>query len=270
MPTYSKHKGEKRAYRRKFTGFKNRKHMETVLAKLSSGQWKEIQKHGRSQVERRQFKNKVLPSSYDTILNTEFPVEINRKLLEEEQKHNDHSVEFHKGGGLGTAINSIFSTAWDMLGTVPGVGDAAHWLYDSVMSPNYGEDLQPMDQYNADALGEAYTSQDDRAATLHGWLRIPKYDTSYMAVYLDPSTQELHVSIRGSQTAYDWLYHNVGIVTAQHPGQAETDEIRGELLRISEDFPNHDLTINSHSLSGAFLTDVFNLATPEQTLILNN
>ena len=269
MPKYSKNR-EGPPFRRRFPGVKNLKHMSTILAKLTPEQWQSLQQTASESIAQ-PYKKKVLPSSYQKIVDTEFPMDFNRHLAEEEHRHNDHSQEFHKGGGLGTAINSVLSQTWDQIGGIPVVGTAAHWLYDSVVTPNYGDDLTQMDTWNADVLEQAYNRDvSTRAASIHGWLRVPRYDTSYLTVYYDPESQQVHVGIRGSKSLYDWYHHNKGILTSQHPGREETNRIREDLVQISKDFPNHDLTVASHSLSGAFLTDAFNDASPEDTLILNN
>ena len=59
----------------------------------------------------------------------------------------------------------------------------------------------------------------------------------------------------------------MGILTEQHPGEDQTNEIRKELVQISKEFPN---ALMSHSLSGAFVTDSFNGASAEEQKYLDN
>ena len=58
--------------------------------------------------------------------------------------------------------------------------------------------------------------------------------------------------------------------TEQHPGEDQTNEIRKELVQISKEFPNAEMYLMSHSLSGAFVTDSFNGASAEEQKYLDN
>ena len=59
-------------------------------------------------------------------------------------------------------------------------------------------------------------------------------------------------------------------MTEQHPGEEQTDIIRDELVNIASEYPGAEMTLVSHSLSGAFVTDSFNGATEPQSKLLDN
>lgn len=265
MPKYTKSKGEDRPYRRKYKSLSNYKHLTHVVAHIPNSIWSRMRKQ--AVVEKgKKHRKKVLPSSFQTLANTKYPAEFNRRLAEENERHEDHTQEFHKGGGLGTAFNAVTDQLWNEFAALPG-GSIIH---DLVSSPNHGEKLTQGDQENADVLTESYKQVEDRAVSIHGWIRVPRFDTDYVTVYWEPASNTVHVGVRGSRSFTDWTYHDVGILSAQHPGQEQTDEIRNELVAISKEYPDSEIYLNSHSLSGAFVTDSFNDASEEQTKALDN
>ena len=265
MPKYTKSKGEDRPYRRKHKHISNHKHLTHVVAHIPQHIWTRMRKQAVHE-KGKKHRKKVKPSSFQTLANTKYPAQFNRLLVQEHAEHEDHTSETHKGGGLGDAWNAVTSTLWDQFSSLPG-GQAIH---DAISGPNYGEKLQESDQWNADVLVEAYKDKGDRATSIHGWIRVPKFDSKYTAVYWEPSTNQVHVGIAGSKSFKDWAYHDVGILATQHPGKQQTDAIRQELMDIAQGFPNSEISLSSHSLSGAFVTDSFNEATQDQMKILDN
>ena len=275
MVRYTKNSGD-RPYKRRYPGFRNLKHMSAVLASLNAEQFGQLKKYANHFLGKNKIaglpthhKKKIKPSSYKHIVKTEFPKSLNLHLISEETNHNDHSSESHLGGGLKQAVSALFSTGWDQLKST-GPGEALGWLYDKVVSPNNGDELSRSDQENADVLIEAYQDMDQRAEKIHGWIHIPKYDSSYGTVYYNPKTQSVHIGIRGSLSAHDWLHHNTQILTSNKAGSETSDQVRDYLVEISKDFPNHDLTVVSHSLSGTLVKDAILDASTDENEFLGN
>lgn len=275
MVRYTKNAGT-RPYRRKLK-FKNTKHLTSVLATLTPDQFEHLKKYARHYLGTHPIdgvpthhKDKVLPSSYKTIVDTQYPKSLNALIVDEEQKHNDPHTESHMGGGLGTAMGALWSTARSFAEALPVVGKPLSWLDEKLSNPLHGREITKDDQENADVLIEAYQGADERAEKIHGWVRMPKYDTDYATVYYNPKTQDVHIGIAGSKSAHDWYHHNTRILTGQSAGKELVDSVREYLMKISEDFPKHNLEVTSHSLSGSVLKDVILGATPEETKLLDN
>jgi hypothetical protein len=259
-------KSPDRPFKRRYKDIKKHKHLTHVIANVSQPFWEHVRTTAKESIGKKRRK-KILPSSFETLAATEFPRQFNAKLAYEEEMHNDHTQNFHKGGGLSDAVNSTFSMLWNNISSLPG-GSAVANLFGT---PESGEPLTALDKYNADMLQEAYKQDfDSRAATIHGWVRIPKFDSPYLAVYWSPDKDRVYASVRGSVSAEDWLYHDVGIVLTQHPGKGLVDEIRQELIDVVKEFPDSDLTLNSHSLGGAVVTDAFMQASTEDKTWLDN
>ena len=158
MVRYTKNKGA-RPYRR-FPGFKSTKHMSAVLASLNPEQFGVLQQYARHFLGTdvipgvpEHNSSKILPSSYQTIVDTTFPKALNAQLVSEEEQHNNHQAESHMGGGLGSAIQVVASTAWDQLKAQGIPGQAVSWLEEKLLNPLHGEELTQDDQQNADLLG---------------------------------------------------------------------------------------------------------------------
>ena len=267
MPRYRSVEQEAdRPFRRRYKEIKKHSKLTHVIANLPQPFWEHVRKTAKETAGTKRRK-KVLPSSFNTLADTEFPQQFNAKLAWEEQLHNDHSKEFHKGGGLSEAANSVFSMLWNNISSLPG-GETVANLF---TNPEYGDPITELDHWNADLLQQAY-NQDigSRASTIHGWVRIPKFDSPYLAVYWNPADDSVYASVRGSVSAEDWLYHDVGIVLTQHPGKKLVDDVRSQLVDVVKEFPDSNLVLNSHSLGGALVTDSFMDASKEDKQWLDN
>ena len=267
MPRYrAVEQTDDRPFKRRYKEIKKHSKLTHVIGNVSQPFWEHMRKTAKENVGTKRRK-KILPSSFNTIASTQFPRQFNAKLAWEEELHNDHTKEFHKGGGLQDAANSVLSMLWNNISSLPG-GEKVASLFGS---PESGEPLIALDKYNADMIQEAYKQDfDSRAATIHGWIRIPRFDSPYLAVYWNPDKDSVYASVRGSISAEDWLYHDVGIVLTQHPGKGLVDEVRQELIDVVKEFPDSDLTLNSHSLGGAVVTDAFMNASTSDKQLLDN
>jgi len=275
MVRYTRNKGS-RPYRRKFPGFEDLEHMTSVIASLNKEQFDVLKRYAKHYLGDHldgvpeHHTTKVKPSSYQTIVDTEFPKSLNVHLIQEDANHNDQTSESHMGGGLGSAFKAIWNTAWNDIKATSFAGPAATWVENKILKKYEPQELTKENKENADVLIEVYQNMDDRAEKIHGWVRLPKYDSSYASVYYEPREKIVHIGIRGSETAHDWLHHNTQIMTGQSGGVELVDVIRDYLMEISRDFPNQQLEVISHSLSGALLKDVIINATPEQKILLDN
>ena len=60
------------------------------------------------------------------------------------------------------------------------------------------------------------------------------------------------------------MYHDPLILSRGMPGEDATDNIQKYLIKIAQEHPENDITVNSHSLSGSFVQNAFQKATPEE------
>jgi len=105
-------------------------------------------------------------------------------------------------------------------------------------------------------MEEAYKGTGDRAANVDGWTHLPEYDSEYTAVYKN-STGDISVSVRGSKTKKDWLFHDPLILLRNKPGEKQTESIQQFLIQVAREYSNTELTVNAHSLSGSFIMNAF-------------
>ena len=215
MPRYRSVEQEAdRPFRRRYKEIKKHSKLTHVIANMPQPFWDHVKKTAKDNVGKKRRK-KLLPSALHTLANTKTPQQFNAKLAWEEELHNDHSQNFHKGGGLQETANSVLSMLWNNIKDLPG-GEKVANLF---TSPEYGDPLTDIDHHNADTLQQAYNQDiDSRATTMHGWIRVPKFDSPYITVYWNPADDSVYTAVRGSISATDWLYHDVGIVLNQHPG----------------------------------------------------
>ena len=258
MPRYKKATDKPdRPFKRRYKALKH-KQLTHVLANIPTSFWEEFQEAAKTHTS----KKKLLPSSLKTIVDTKTPQQFNAKLAREDMLHEDPNAESHKGGGLSEAANSVFSAMWSHM---------PDSVQNTFTNPEYGDELTQLDTWNADVVQQAYDQDiDSRLTTIHGWVRIPKFDSPYVTCYWNPADNAIHAAVRGSISAEDWLYHDMGIVLANHPGENLVDDVRSELVEIAKEFPDSNLTLNSHSLGGALVTDSFLAANAEQKGFLDN
>ena len=273
MPHYVKDGASQKPFAKRWKNFKTHERAAQFLATLEPHQFKHLQlvaSHFEGHVNKfskrlpKHNDHKVKPSSYQFLVKSKHPHEVTMGLAAEQAAHNHHAVESHMGGGLLDGINAIASWLWNFT-TMPAVD----WVKDKVGYSESKRKMTAMNHYDADTLEEAYKNDGKRDDTMrNGWQRVDKYDTDYTTVYRDPHTNSLHVAIRGSKTATDWLYHDVLLLARNRPGEEETEELQQFLLRVAKENPKTDITLNSHSLSGAFVQTAFTTATVKQQKVL--
>lgn len=211
-------------------------------------------------------KKKVKPSSYEFLVKSKHPHEVSMGLAAEQASHNHHGLNTHSGGGLLDGVNAAASWLWNFT-AMPAVD----WVKDKVGYSDIKRKMTDQMHYDADTLEEAYKDDGTRDDTMrNGWQRVGKYDSDYTTVFRDPNTNALHVAIRGSKTAKDWMYHDALIVARNAPGEEQTEDIKQFLVRLSQENPDTDITLNSHSLSGAFVQNAFTTATEDEQKWLAN
>ena len=267
MPKYVKSGRKKNSFRKRFTKLSlNDTH--ALLNRLGKEQFevlKDIAQHFQGNTNKysthlpQRAQKKIKPSSYKFITEAKHPYQLGQILQFQNDQHHDHTSESHLGGGLLEAMNSVGNYAWELYNPLPN-------SVKSTIDKYYGRDISRKmtkeDRYNADLLTVAYKDQEQRVGEIDGYTRLPQYDTEYSTAWRSPKG-EISVAIRGSKTFTDWLYHDPLILTRGMPGEDATNNIQQYLIEIAKQNPESDITVNSHSLSGSFVQNAFQQASPE-------
>ena len=259
MPKYQRSNG-KRPYRRKFKHITSHRELTHLLSNLPLDFWNIMQQTALD-LKGTKLQNKVKPSAFGLLAESKYPQEFNQFLTIEDREHNNPESESHKGGGLNDAANQVLSSLWDQLKTLPGGETVTNLIY----KPDQGMPLLEYDRMSADFLRQSYNRDTDtREKTVHGYVLVPRFSDDFTAVYWNPATNSVQVSIRGSKSAKDWLVDDVGILLKQKPTDELINKVKDTLLEISKEFPESEKIVNSHSLSGSVITNIFQSATQDE------
>ena len=268
MPRYVKQGRKENSFRKKYPKH-NLKQAQSLLARLNHEEFQVVQEVAQHfQGNRNMFSphlpdthsKKIKPSSYGYIVGARNPYDFGQALQLEKHAHDSHHIESHMGGGLLEAFNVVGNYVWELYNPMP---EAAKWAIDKMMHRDQSRKMDKIDRQNADLLVQAYKNVGDRGNQVDNFKRIPELDTEYCSAWIDPNGN-VSVAIRGSKTLQDWMYHDPQIAVKGRPGQNTTDSIQDYLVQVAQAFPEADITVNSHSLSGSFVQHAFQDATPEQ------
>ena len=268
MPRYTKQGRKGNSFRSRFKKW-NTDQAQSVLSRLSKEQFERLQdvaRHfqGHRNVYSPHLPNnhtkKVKPSSYGYIVGAKHGYELGQTLEAERRAHANHHIDSHKGGGILEALNVVGNYAWELYNPLP---DNFKWVAEQFMGRESSRNMTNTDRQNADLVGEAYNSVGSRVDSLDGYTRLPEYDTEYSSVWQDPQGN-ISVAIRGSKTFKDFMYQDPHILFHGKPDDQEAETIQQYLISVAKDHPDVDLTVNSHSLSGAFVQQAFQSASPEE------
>ena len=205
-------------------------------------------------------RKKIKPSSFKAIVNAKTPHQLAQKIRQEEINHTDPDSESHLGGGILDGFNVATNWAYNTL-TQPAV----NWMHNKLGIQDTRQRISQDQSFDANTLEQAYQNPNKRAKTINGWNIVPEFNTDYTVVYQNPATTDIHVAVRGSKSIKDWGFHDVGVAIENRPGTDQTEQIQNQLVKIAERFPDNDLTVNTHSLSGSFIMNAFRDATAEET-----
>ena len=268
MPRYTKQGRKGNSFRTRFKKW-NTEQAQSVLSRLTEKEFQVIQDVARHfQGERNIYSphlpvnhtKKVKPSSYGYIIGAEHGYDLAQGLEVERRAHADHTMDSHMGGGLLDAFNVVGNYVWELYNPLP---EKVKWAAEKFMGRESSRSMTKADKNNADLVAEAYNGVGSRVSELDGYTRLPEYDTEYSSVWRDPQGN-LSVAIRGSKSVTDFMYHDPQILFHGKPGDQETETIQQYLISVAKDHPDVDLTVNSHSLSGAFVQQAFQSASPEE------
>ena len=172
-------------------------------------------------------KQKLLPSALHTVANTD-KYTLSALLGVESSHHENPATEFHAGGGLKETASSVFSALWNWTGAGP--------LWRKVKGV-FGkkETTKPIpeaDQERARLVQESYKSIDERDDRVGEWIRLPKYDTDQLSVWMNPDTRVFDISIRGTKMNMSDIVSDLHIVGGNKSGKE--DELEREIMNIIE------------------------------------
>ena len=197
---------------------------------------------------------KILPSSFQHIVDVDSPSTLAAMMHMEQIAHNDHSIESHMGGGLVEAGRSLFDGLWNLIGFGP---ELSGWFgfYD-YNAPENKPTLE--DNKYAAIVQQAYKPIDQRVDSLFGgdWVRDTAMDDDQFSVWVDDSDKQVHVALRGTKLNYADLASDLNIVLSNASGNVP--EIRAFLEKVVEKYgDDFVLDVSGHSLGGNELMELF-------------
>lgn len=193
-------------------------------------------------------KNKILPSTWRTIADVDSPNTLAAMIHAERGAHNDHTNNFHEGGGLWEGAYSLFNGLWNASGIGP---QFQKWFgYDYDAEENLPTDL---DRQYAQIVSQSYTSMDDRRDDIGDWHRDVSMDTDRYTVWVDEDDHAIHVGIRGTKAELGDLKSDLHI--AYNNTSGNVDDLVEYLQEVAEKYPDWTLDATAHSLGGSELLE---------------
>ena len=97
------------------------------VLRLNQGEWDNVKQTARHWLGEVNFhehlprhpKNKLLPSALRTVRDVDSPQTLAGLMHMENSAHQDHTIEFNRGGGIGETVTSVLSTLWNLIGWGP-------------------------------------------------------------------------------------------------------------------------------------------------------
>ena len=236
--------------------------MAVTLLRLSPDQFADFQKMAGHYLGGEKYheslpqypRNKVLPSSFQEIKDNNQST-LAGLLHIEDSAHKAPNIEFHKGGGLGDAINSVFGALWNTI----GLGPEFNAWHDPIDEEHHIERHSPKDSYYAKTVQQSYESIDDRIDRIGGgvnaWYREPELDTKAFSTWVDKDNSVVHVGLKGTSSAKDIL-SDIHVMATNTSGQ------EGKIQQYLENVIDHygdgyTFDVSGHSLGGTELINVF-------------
>ena len=195
-------------------------------------------------------KGKVKPSSYKTLANLHNKSTLAYLLHLERAAHDDHSKDFHEGGGLLDATKSVFRGLWNTVGLGPEFdGWFGSFDYDSQQNA-----LTNADKDYAKMVQQSYKSPDERDDVVDEWTRDASLDSDRFSTWVDEDTSTVHVAVRGTKANMQDVFSDLGILLTNSSGIA--NEVRDYIKYVRNEYQEYDIEASGHSLGGNQLINV--------------
>ena len=197
-----------------------------------------------------QPKNKILPSSLETIRDVDSPSTLAALMHVEKGAHDDPKSNYHMGGGLHETAVSIFSGLWNMI----GFGPEFNQLYNYLGWSKNKKQPDELDRYYAHIVDESYTNPTNRDEQISNWWRNKQLDTKYFSTWVDEENDRIHVALKGTSSGKDFM-SDLHILGTNYSGHE--NRVLEYLEQVAELYPHSHLDVSGHSLGGRELINVF-------------
>ena len=170
-------------------------------------------------------------------------------IHDEQNMHNDHTIDYHSGGGLWDTSKTIFRTLWNL-------APISHVLMD--LTGQYKNiELSDADRLYAEVLGEAY-KKEGREEDFKGLEYDPAVSTEKVAVYRDPDTQTLYIGVRGTTMNTKDLLSDVKIMAGNTSGHEKEvfEQVKNAIDSYDGDWK---INVSGHSLGGLEVMNLFTM-----------
>ena len=228
-------------------------HATTVLARSNETQWENLYVPVITRLMKSNEGPKIKQSSYQTLLDTKYPIELVPKILAEQAAHEARGNDEHKGGGLHEALGVVTDAI-------------ANSDKDFDLGPDEGHrELTAEEHDYANIVDLAYK---DKNQTYKDWVRLKDYNSRYGSFWKNSDDNRVVLAVRGTKNLRD-LWQNTKIAlgsdSVMDKGLYESIE------KFTMDFPNQKYDATAHSLGAEVLlngVEKYNFD-PEEILIFN-
>jgi hypothetical protein len=196
---------------------------------------------------------KIKQSSYQTLLDTRYPIELIPKIIAEHQLHQQRGNDEHKGGGLHEALGVVT----DAISNDNGDFD---------LGPDEGHrELSAEEREYANITDLAYK---DHNKSYEDWERLPDYNSRYGSFWKNTDDNRVVLAVRGTKNLRD-MWQNTKILAGSE--NVSDQGLYDSIEKFTKDFPNQRWDAAAHSLGAEILMngiEKYNFD-PEEVLLFN-
>ena len=209
------------------------RHAQTYLSRMDKSTWDDVFLPKVRSIKANPSGPKIKQSSYEHILQHEFPIQLIHSLNRERELHNEPKNSYHEGGGLGGAVKVIANSLGMNLGP-----EGSH------------RDLSDEEKDYAQLVEATY--QSDRPNSYEEWTRLPAYDSTYGSFWENSVDKRTVLAVRGTEkTSLRDLWKDVKLFAGSE--SVHDDALNDSVERFVVDFPRRKYDIASHSLGSELI-----------------
>ena len=224
------------AVRKRFRRLESLNHATTVLARTDHHEWGNLYLPAIKQLMSSDSDHgpKIKQSSYQTLLDTKYPITLIPRLLAEHEEHRERGNDKHKGGGLHEALGVVVDAIANDNGNFDLGPDKGH------------RELTAEEHDYANITDLAY---DDKKTYYKDWYRLTDYNSRYGSFWQNADDRVV-LAVRGTKNLRDMWQNTKMFFGSQH---VEDQGLYDSIEKFTTDFPNQKWDASAHSLGSEML-----------------
>ena len=220
--------------RRRYRRLESVNHATTVLARTNHVQWQDVYMPVIARLMNSNEGPKIKQSSYQTLLDTKYPIELVPKILAEHSDHLTRGNDKHKGGGLHEALGVVV----DAIANDNGKFD---------LGPDEGHrELTAEEHDYANITDLAYH---DKNTYYKEWYRLTDYNSRYGSFWQNADDRVV-LAVRGTKNLRDMWQNTKMFFGSSH---VEDQGLYDSIEKFTKDHPNQKWDAAAHSLGAEIL-----------------